>query len=319
MEIRSLLDHLAQNETLADHAWDGWRITRVTGGWNNLLYRATNAEHDLAIKFTIRDARDRAGREFAALTALRAAGLDLAPAPVLLERDRYALPVVAQTWVAGEANQTPPATDAEWLCLLEHLATIHTVTPARASHALPVAVVTMRDATEGIARVRDQLALLPNDARPTSLVALLARFAHCEFPAWDKPRDTLCRVDPNITNFIRNVGKWLSVDWENSGWGDPAFEIADLIVHPAYLTVDEPRWDWVIATYCRLRDDPQMEIRIRAYRRIMLVWWVVRCARYLYDIPRGADRRLADRPKKWQADFQFKYERYLNLASQAML
>lgn len=318
MEIYPLLDFLAQNEHCADCAWRDWRITRITGGWNNLLYRATNEAADLAIKFTRRDARDRAGREFAALAALREFGLTLAPAPVLLEQNRYALPVVAQTWVAGEVSAAPPANDAEWMRLLAHYAAIHTLTPDQTARDLPDAVVTMRDANEGIARVREQLALLPDEARPASLVALLARFAQGEFPHWDQPRVTFCRVDPNITNFIRRADAWWSADWENAGWGDPAFEVADLIVHPAYIGVDEARWDWVITQYCRLMNDMQMEIRIRTYRRIMLVWWVVRCARYLHDIPRGQDRRLSAYPSEWQADFQRKYAHYLNLALQAV-
>ena len=59
-----------------------WQITRVAGAGNNLLFRATSTAHDLAIKFTIRDARDRAGREYAALLALQQAGLGIAPLPL---------------------------------------------------------------------------------------------------------------------------------------------------------------------------------------------------------------------------------------------
>lgn len=318
MEIYPLLDFLIEGEPRAECMWKDWRITRITGGWNNLLYRATNDAHDLAIKFTRRDTRDRAGREFVALTALRETGLQIAPEPVMLAQNRYALPVVVQTWVAGEVSAAPPANDAEWMRLLEHYAAIHTLTPNKTVLDLPEAVVTMRSAEEGVSRVRDQLAWLPDHARPESLIALLAQFEQLEFPIWDKPRETFCRVDPNITNFLRRSDAWWSVDWENAGWGDPAFEIADLIVHPAYRDVKESRWDWVITHYCRRMNDAPMQVRIRAYRRIMLVWWVVRCARYLYDIPRGQDRRLAAYPAEWQADFQAKYAHYLNLAIQAM-
>jgi hypothetical protein len=95
-ELLPLLDHLAATNPASD-IWRNWQIRRVGGGANNLLHRATGAGHDLAIKWTIRDERDRAGREHAALTALRQAGLDIAPAPILLERERYPQPVVVQT------------------------------------------------------------------------------------------------------------------------------------------------------------------------------------------------------------------------------
>ncbi len=53
---------------------------------NNLIYRASSAEGDFAVKFTVRDDRDRAGREYAALRALHQAGLELAPQAVWLEQ-----------------------------------------------------------------------------------------------------------------------------------------------------------------------------------------------------------------------------------------
>jgi hypothetical protein len=68
---------------------------------------------------------------------------------------------------------------------------------------------------------------------------------------------------PNIRNFIRRAGGWASVDWENSGWGDPAFEIADLMTHPVYAAVPPERWEWLIAVYCTARGDPGGQQRIR--------------------------------------------------------
>jgi hypothetical protein len=42
---------------------------------------------------------------------------------------------------------------------------------------------------------------------------------------------------------MRRAGAWASVDWENSGWGDAAFEIADMMTHPAYVTVPAALWE----------------------------------------------------------------------------
>src|SRR6478736_319694 len=103
-----LLDHLGRSTAVADGEWRDWQITRVAGAGNNLLYRATNITNDLAIKFTIRDERNRAGREYAALLALQQAGLAIAPEPLWLDRDSYAQPVVVQGWLAGTALAAPP-------------------------------------------------------------------------------------------------------------------------------------------------------------------------------------------------------------------
>jgi hypothetical protein len=72
--------------SLPHEPWSGWRIWRIGGGRNNLLYRATGPAGDLAVKFVVDDGRDRAGHEYRALQVLRQAGLDVAPEPLLLAR-----------------------------------------------------------------------------------------------------------------------------------------------------------------------------------------------------------------------------------------
>jgi hypothetical protein len=64
-------------------------------------------------------------------------------------------------------------------------------------------------------------------------------------------------------------------------------------------------------------EDDSAAVRIQVYCNILLVWWAARLARYLYEIPRGQDRRLADWPVGWQADIKAKYEHYLGLAEAA--
>jgi hypothetical protein len=65
-----LLDYLAQGHRPADNRWQNWQISQISGGANNLPYRASSPDGDFAVKFTIRDRRDRAGREYGALLAL---------------------------------------------------------------------------------------------------------------------------------------------------------------------------------------------------------------------------------------------------------
>ena len=319
LEIGALLDFLSINEFDDACEWNGWRITRITGGMNNRLYRATNGARDLAIKFTIRDARDRAGREYAALVALQRAGFDIAPRAILLKRERYTLPVVVQTWLDGDVINAPPTNDDEWTRLLEHYAAIHSLTPARAPIELPRAVITAHNAEEARSRVREQIAQIPVAVRPASLVELVARLEQIEFAKWDTPRIAFCRVDPNIANFVRGDTRWKSVDWENAGWGDPAYEMADLIAHPAYAEVSPARWEWVIEKIGALERDAQIAARVRVYSRMILVWWVARLARYLYEIPRGGDQRLVEPARDWRIEMQTKFARYLDLATHALM
>ncbi len=312
-QFRPLLDHLGGSAAPADGEWRDWRIARVAGAGNNLLFRATSDRHDLAIKFTIRDKRDRAGHEYAALLALQQAGLAIAPVPLGLEYDRYAQPVVVQSWLEGTVLAAPPACDDEWQRLLDHLLAIHTLIPA-SGIALPPAVLNMTSAANGLDRIRQQLVCIPAPDQPTDLRELVQNVAATPLPDWPVPQLALCRVDPNTLNFVRRPGDWASVDWENSGWGDPAFEIADLITHPAYITVSSERWEWLIDSYTAQYGDPQAAIRIRVYYHLMLIWWVARLARMLYEVPRGGDLRLVARPQGWEKDVREKYARYVQMA-----
>jgi hypothetical protein len=218
----------------------------------------------------------------------------------------------------GTVTPAPPATDAEWRRLLAHFAAIHQITPANAPTGLRPAVLTMTDAGLGRKRIREQIAHLSPAARPQSLTALVRRAEETRFPTWPPAPLVLCRCDPNILNFVRRPGAWRSVDWENSGWGDPAFEIGDLMAHPAYLTVPDARWAWVIDTYATMRADAELPRRIRVYYTLTLVWWVARLARSLYEIPLGRDRRLVDRPADWREDLAAKYNHYMERALAAL-
>jgi aminoglycoside phosphotransferase (APT) family kinase protein len=321
--VRSLLDCLAREPPEGERKWQGWYVTRILGGWNNQLYRATRGEIDLAIKFTIRDPRDRAGREYGALRALRNAGLAIAPQPVLFDRDTYSQPVVVQTWLSGRTRTAPPETDAEWTCLLRHLALAHSVTPERGQVHLPRAVSAANDIRGARVAVQEEVARIPLEGRPPSLCALIRRF-EAVLPSADLPHGgwvpfALCRTDLNTRNFIeRPGGTWASVDWENAGWGDPAVDVAELMTHAAYVDVPAARWNWVVDAYRELSGDTDVAARIWGHYYTMAVWWVARLARYLYEIPRGLDRRLVGPPPGFPADVEIKYARYLRLATRVL-
>ena len=100
--FRPLLSYLA--DLPRDGYWQAWTISRINGGMNNVLYRVTGPDGDMAVKFTIRDERDRAGREYYTLLALRQAGFDLAPEPMLLDRNRFKQPVVVMSWLPGDVS-----------------------------------------------------------------------------------------------------------------------------------------------------------------------------------------------------------------------
>ncbi|MHB0878351.1 MAG: phosphotransferase family protein [Anaerolineae bacterium] len=312
--LRPLLDHLARRRPTAGATWGDWSVEPVGGGANNLLYRVQCPPHDLMVKFAIRDERDRAGREFLALQALCRADLPVAPRPLLLDRDAYEQPVVVQTYLPGEVSVAPPASDEEWMRLVEHLLITHSVTPESSDVPLPRANVDAGSAAEARQLVWRQVDRIPAAARPRSLMTLVERMDAAVYPEWLAPSLALCHVDYNTRNLVRRPGLWASVDWENSGWGDPAFDVADLMLHPAYLGVSGDRWHWFVDEYAARSADVGCLCRIWVYARILAVYWVARLARYLHEVPLGLDQRLVERPGDWEIDRRNKYDYYARAA-----
>lgn len=328
--VAPLLDHFAtQHEhlpTATPRTVAGWRIAPVTGGTNNRVLRATNTDYDLALKWTRMDARDRAGREYAALLALAETGLDIAPRAVLLQREtpRSPQPLVVQTWLSGDAAPTPPTNAAEREALLTHLLTIHSVRPAHVSAPLRRAVSTATSADEALALVTSNLALLPPEEQTPALIDLLHRLEHhsAARAGWERPALCLCQCDPNLRNIVRRPppARWAAVDWEYSGWGDPAYDVADLLTHPSLSDVPQEQRDALLHAYVTATQssDAQIEQRLRTYIPYLLVWWVIRFTRYLHEIPRGRDRRLTPLPDNWAATMHAQRANYLQRATTAL-
>jgi len=230
--LLALLDTLAVAGASPPVRWEGWTIMPVTGGRNNRLLRATRQHHDLAIKFTLRDATNRASREYHALRALREHGLDLAPMPLLLDAERQPHPVVVQSWLAGKSCAALPKDDASWVALLTQFAAVHRIGPDTTTIPLPATVFDAHTTDDVRGRIEAILTRLPASEVPAEVRDLVRRLDGTVLPQWPPPQLSLTHGDPNVRNFIRRPDAWAFVDWEYSGWGDPAFEIADLITHP---------------------------------------------------------------------------------------
>src|SRR5262249_15070875 len=153
-DLRPLIDRLASCAYPHTATVGRWRAVRVPRGWNNVIYRAGAGTLAVAVKFTTRDARDRAGREHRAPQLLAEAGLDVAPKPLGLIRDGLPHPVAISTWLDGVVSDEPPAAEGEWEHLVRHYAAIHTVTPADRRADLPAAGVTIPGTSSGPALVR---------------------------------------------------------------------------------------------------------------------------------------------------------------------
>ena len=188
--------------------WQDWSIVRIDGGLNGRIFRATGPAADLAVQFTTRDTRDRAGREWAALEFLAENSADLAPLPLLLDRDRYAHQVIVQTWLPGESSDSIPADDAAWHSLSQHFLTIHSLQKSPDHPAIRPVVLYVTSPAEALQAIRLQHSRLQRAEWPDAVNDLTAQVHSIRWPRWPQPSLRFCRSDPNIRNFVRRANAW---------------------------------------------------------------------------------------------------------------
>lgn len=302
-----LVAALAAAGDVDQHSCDGWSARRVRGGTNGRVFRAASSERQVAVKFSVADERNRAQRERLALDALAAAGLDIAPRCLHAEPDRRPYPAVVTEWLDGEVSAEPPESDAEWLALVDHARSIHSVTPEAAPLPLPPGTSTTAAA---LLEVRRNLEPVPESARPPEVCALLDKLFQLPFPDDRTNRLTLCRRDWNLRNFIRRPGTWASVDWEVACWADPAYDLTELVTHASLETQPDERRAWLVDAYCRPEADPTFRERFERYHVIWICWWTVLLLRLAYQQSTGTGAaRLG--PSIAVDELVARYRRYL--------
>jgi thiamine kinase-like enzyme len=208
---------------------------------------------------------------------------------------------------------TSPESDLEWKALLKHYSLFHKISPETVKIELSSAVTDMRNIKTGKEMIQQQMDCMPYEAQPEFIRSLLKSFKNKFSLEDNNVKLSLCRGDANHLNFIHQPDGIASVDWENSGWSDPSFEIAELIAHPCYIKVPFSRKEWIVNMYCKLINDQEMAQRIHVFYRLMLVWWVARFARFFYEVSQGIDKRFKTQTNEWQLKMQSQYDFYVNL------
>jgi hypothetical protein len=309
IEIKDWLRVVGAAYASGTEIWTEGEVTarRVTGGGNNALYHVRVNGQQVACKLCVDDGRDRAAREYGALCLLQAAGIDIAPQPLLFDGTCADLPypAVVYRWLPGESLGplvTPEQVDA----LLHSIQQAHTLRQEDfADTKLPEAWFHWFDFEPYMSELDEFLVQYggwlvhhepDGDDMHERLVLLVERCKRAlGAAALDPGRGRfplrLCRVDPNLSNAIwsrENALRW--VDWEYSGWGDPALDLADVRWHVALEGVSEAQHARIRNGYLRPADDPAFEERLVAWDHLLLARWPFLILRALWSAYNGPDR-----------------------------
>jgi thiamine kinase-like enzyme len=107
----------------------------------------------------------------------------------------------------------------------------------------------------------------------------------------------LCRVDPNLQNAIWCVDGHLRwVDWEYSGWGDPALDLAELRWHAGLMDLEDNQHAWLRDSYPRRQDDPHFDARLAVWDHLLAARWPFLTLRALWSCYNGPHRLRLSSP-----------------------
>ena len=247
----------------------GWTISEEARGYNGIVFRARSVDQDLAAKVSQIDERDRAGRELDALALLGDSQLRIAPEPIGVVRSPDGIPVaiLLASWLPGTPVEHAPPTDSDvWLTLAESYASIH---------ALELSAHTsLRPAVLGVDLkhvVDDMRRRVSGTSDP--LIAAAEASISATLPTGQSRR--LIHCDANLANVLR-AESLMIVDWENSGWGDPCFDVANIIMTPQLADRSLDDWEPLFVKHAELLGDPMLAERTHAHARVMAAWWVIR-------------------------------------------
>jgi Ser/Thr protein kinase RdoA (MazF antagonist) len=304
--------------------WADENVTarRVAGGFNNAVYAVEVDGERYACKLCVADERRRAWREYAALRLLHAQKLDIAPRPCPCRAGQGSLwldescttvpfPVVIYRWVSGTPVGSQPSVQ-QLTALLETFHHMHSLRRDDFEDAgILDAWFHWFDLAPYLVELEGFLArygswLAANDPEGQGLRDRLARLVDTCVEALTRSdvelgREEipllLCRVDPNLANAIwGEEGRLRWVDWEFSGWGDPALDLAELRWHAALAALDETDHAWLRENYQRPADDLGFGERLAAWDRLLATRWPFMILRLLWTVYNGPDRLRLTEP-----------------------
>jgi aminoglycoside phosphotransferase (APT) family kinase protein len=306
-------------------------VHRVTGGFNNALYRVEADGQHYACKLCVADECCRAAREYAALRLLQVAGLDVAPQPLWLD-DSCAIvpfPAVAYCWLPGEPLPPSPTTQ-QLAALLDSFQRLHAIQPGDfGDPELSDAWAHWFDFDLYLAELYDFLAkygswLATSDPDGQDLRDRLARLVDAcaetvlttvVNPGRESVPLRLCRVDPNLANTVWGAdGRLRWVDWEFSGWGDPALDIAELRWHAASVELSQAQHAWLRDNYRWPAGDHSFEERLAVWDGLRATRWPFLILRWLWSEYHGPDRVRLTRPAADVAELRIRLVRFIQMA-----
>ena len=303
----------AARRLLAHQGLSGdFSLEAIPGGRNNRVWRLRSEERDFLLKkyyWSERDQRDRMGHEWDFLVYLHGIGCGLAPKAIEADREnRYALlEFVAGTPATGFAITAEDTTAA-----VDFFSEMNASRFTAAGLALAPASEACFSLQEHVETTELRIHRLEDIIPGDELHQEAAAFASAQLlPLWSKVRHFICGraaehggmtrklgaaerclspSDFGFHNAIRTAdGALQFVDFEYSGWDDPAKTIADFANQPDRILPDALSSLFRERALALFPDNGQLAARLRLLTPLYQIKWACICLNEF--LPSGSHRR----------------------------
>ncbi len=319
-------------------------ISRANPSLNDAVYRVNTPQGLFGCKIYLADERRRIYREWSTLRILDQHSLPLAPLPIEIDDSLTVVPspVIVMSWVQGRAfnhqRLTPPMLHE----LIFALQKVHSIGPRHTTFDLPSAwaqpvsflslsqtltarlqnyLAWQQEASAGPLRVSAQglLDLRLRRQLETVVAAAASLAAHAaQLPQTLAP--VLIRGETVLADvFWTDENQICLVDWDGSGWGDPAYDLAALRWHPQNQVLGARLWDVMRALYVPPPLDDAFSQRLRAWEMLLPCDWCLRSLQSLLDAAQPLrNPGVTPTPESLARNIRLRFDRYLS-AAEAML
>jgi aminoglycoside phosphotransferase (APT) family kinase protein len=218
---------------------------------------------------------DEPRREWRALTLLARYAPGLAPTPIRADLNADP-PLIAMSRVPGEPLGARPVTQAQEDAIAAALDRLHHAIPPSELAALeraPGSPCLLPDRIRDMARARgpESLGPLPRQAYRAALAWLDS--GRAQRAASDPGPPVFAQGDPNLANHLWDGNSVHLVDFEASGRGDRAAELADFVEH---ITVWAHAGIDAGAFLDRFDISPGEREQVTQLRRLFAAFWIMR-------------------------------------------
>lgn len=245
------------------------RLQPLTGGCNNAAFAFELHGVRYCLKLYITDERQRAEREWAALTLLAEQNNTIAPQTRWRAMANGSAAIIME-WVPGVDLRTHTPGRVELAALAVTLQQVYAITPTTA-HFPFVVVGTPASLIKRTAAWAERVSP-STDPLLVAARALIGRWLAGD--DGDYLREGVPAVfgrgDPSLANCLWDGTRVRCIDWEYAGWSDLALELADLLEGPWSNTITNAAWQGFLAHF----DLHNLYPRFMAARRLLRCFWL---------------------------------------------